>query len=80
MEGKSNRRVMMAKKQIFSHNRGPKHSTEYYHHDFIEAMEDKRSFWRSELNPVIIGKIPDVDIVVKEVAEVMSSIVSKNST
>ncbi|MHB8397105.1 MAG: nucleotidyl transferase AbiEii/AbiGii toxin family protein [Thermoplasmataceae archaeon] len=56
------------------------YSTEYHHPDFIEAMEEKRSFWRSELNPVMIGKIPEVDIVVKEVSEFMGSIVSKNST
>ena len=56
------------------------YSREYQQPDFIEAMEDKRSSWLSELNPVIIGKIPDFDTVVGEVTEFMSSIVSRNRT
>ena len=56
------------------------YSREYQQPDFIEAMEDKRSSWLSELNPVIIGKIPDFDTLVGEVTEFMSSIVSRNRT
>ncbi|EQD34490.1 protein containing DUF1814 [mine drainage metagenome] len=43
------------------------YSAAYTHTDFVDALNRKKPIWNSDLEPVIIGKVPEFDAVIKEV-------------
>lgn len=55
------------------------YSIQYSTPKFISAVEDKRSIWNSELSPVLIGKIPDINAVIEDVLGFMHGIVNTDT-